>query len=169
LSPVLVISGSAHPATRAQIQRLAAHTGVETHPVAALLTELERRVLFENILSDRTRSVHVLTPAANETLPDPQWQGVARLIAHLGAELIQEIKPAALVIIGGETANHLWDELKIDAVTLLGETAPGIPCGKLVGSAVDGLPVVSKAGGFGDVDCLEQMFTDHFLLSESDC
>ena len=35
---------------------------------------------------------------------------------------------------------------------LYGEVEPGVPCGRLVGGPFDGLPAVTKAGGFGKPD-----------------
>ena len=57
---------------------------------------------------------------------------------------------AGLVLSGGESAAAVLDALGACAVDLTGELEPGVPLGRIVGGRADGLPVVLKAGGFGD-------------------
>lgn len=161
--PVLVISGSAHPATGAQIRRLAGRAETAVWPVQAGLSLAEQAALVDRLSAGRLPTVSVLCPAtvsypaASQTLAAPEWRNISRLTAQIGAAVIRRARPAALLVIGGETANHLFDALGTQAVTLLGEAAPGIPCGRLAGGAADGLALVTKAGGFGNENSLEAL------------
>jgi uncharacterized protein YgbK (DUF1537 family) len=44
---------------------------------------------------------------------------------------------------------------------LYGEVEPGVPCGRLIGGTFDGLPAVTKAGGFGRPDVFVRVM--HYL------
>jgi len=154
--PLLVLSGSAHPASQAQIRRLAGHSGAALSPLQVGMSAAEQAALVDALCADQPAPpVRVLYPAAAQTGADPRWRGFCRLVSDIGAQIIRRAPPAALLVIGGETASHLFDHLGAQAVTLLGEAAPGIPCGQLEGGAADGLPLVTKAGGFGGEESLE--------------
>jgi uncharacterized protein YgbK (DUF1537 family)/GNAT superfamily N-acetyltransferase len=56
-----------------------------------------------------------------------------------------------LVVTGGATARAVMEALEERTITLAGEVEPGVPVGRL-GS---GLPIVTKAGGFGGPATLE--------------
>jgi uncharacterized protein YgbK (DUF1537 family) len=72
-----------------------------------------------------------------------------------------DCRPAALLLSGGDTAALVCRALNARAIELQRELAPGIPCGVLQGGSFDGLPVVTKSGGFGAPDDLIQI-ADYF-------
>ncbi len=59
-----------------------------------------------------------------------------------------------LILIGGDTAIKLYRNLQAGAIRIEGEVQPGVPHGRWVGGRLGGQPVVTKAGGFGQVDTL---------------
>jgi len=59
-----------------------------------------------------------------------------------------------LILIGGDTAIKLYRNLQAGAIQIEGEVQPGVPHGRWVGGRLDGQPVVTKAGGFGQIDTL---------------
>ncbi len=61
---------------------------------------------------------------------------------------------APLVLSGGDTASLVCSAIGARCIELRGELATGIPAGVLRGGAMDALPVVTKAGGFGNPDTL---------------
>lgn len=61
---------------------------------------------------------------------------------------------AGLVLSGGDTATTVCAALDVAAIDLGGEVAAGVPWGVLRGGRAEGLPVVLKAGGFGDPSAL---------------
>jgi uncharacterized protein YgbK (DUF1537 family) len=62
-----------------------------------------------------------------------------------------------MLIVGGETANHLCGLLGVQAVRLIGEALPGIPFGRVAGGQADQMTLLTKAGGNGQTDCLEKI------------
>jgi len=70
------------------------------------------------------------------------------------AELPERPAARALVLSGGDTALAVCRALGVQGIRSLREILPGIPLGTLIGGCCDGLPVVTKAGGFGAVDAL---------------
>jgi uncharacterized protein YgbK (DUF1537 family) len=62
---------------------------------------------------------------------------------------IDQTPLGGLILSGGETAHFVCQVLQVDAIELSGEIEPGVPWGRLRGGPADGLPVVTKAGGFG--------------------
>ena len=67
------------------------------------------------------------------------------------------VSPAALVLTGGDTARAVCGAIGVQALEISREVAPGIPVSLLQGGRWDGLPVVTKAGGFGDSETLARI------------
>ena len=59
-----------------------------------------------------------------------------------------------LFLTGGETAVSCCRALGAIGVEILREVAPGIPLGRILGGKFHGLPIVTKAGAFGDVHAI---------------
>jgi uncharacterized protein YgbK (DUF1537 family) len=60
----------------------------------------------------------------------------------------------ALVLIGGDGALAVLDRLGAAQIEIVDNLAPGTPCGTVLGGTAHGLQVVTRSGGFGDVDAL---------------
>jgi uncharacterized protein YgbK (DUF1537 family) len=98
------------------------------------------------------------------TAPTDRSRGLpATLIPTRFAELAARImthRPrgsvAGIVVTGGDGARALVDALGATGMKLRDEVAAGVPIGTLVGGRAEGLPVVTKAGGFGNEDTLVQ-------------
>jgi D-threonate/D-erythronate kinase len=54
-----------------------------------------------------------------------------------------------IVLSGGDTAEAVARCLNAGGIRLEGEIVPGIPWGRFIGGAAAGIPVATKAGGFG--------------------
>jgi len=61
---------------------------------------------------------------------------------------------AGVALTGGDTARGVCRALGAHGVVVEREVRPGIPQGRLLGGARAGMPVVTKAGGFGGPDAL---------------
>jgi uncharacterized protein YgbK (DUF1537 family) len=68
--------------------------------------------------------------------------------------LVEAGRLAGLVLTGGDTAIAVANALEAEALWLRGEVRSGVPWGVWVGGPGAGLPVVTKAGGFGEEDTL---------------
>ena len=62
-----------------------------------------------------------------------------------------------LILIGGDTSIKIMNSLDAKAIRSEGEFLPGIPSGRIIGGAYDGMRVITKAGGFGDSYTLVKM------------
>jgi uncharacterized protein YgbK (DUF1537 family) len=124
--PLLVVAGSAHPATRAQLGCLGGRDGLD-----------------------------VVAPSDDEGADDRgrQREMVQRL-AEAARDRIDRRQPGALLLTGGETAIAVLRALGAVGIRLAGQLEPGLALGTLAGGPFDGLAVMTKAGGFGDPDTL---------------
>lgn len=95
----------------------------------------------------------VLTTAGLPPLPVPGVQLVTRLAQAVTA-LLGARDLAGLVLTGGDAAIAVGRALGATAMHLRGEIEGGVPWGQLIGGGWDGLPVVTKAGGFGNEQTL---------------
>lgn len=59
-----------------------------------------------------------------------------------------------LVVTGGATARVMLNGLRVAGIELKGELERGVPWGRVRGGAADGIPIITKSGGFGSPDCL---------------
>lgn len=61
---------------------------------------------------------------------------------------------AGVVATGGDGARQVLQSLGATGIALVDEVTGGVPMGTLTGGRAAGLPVVTKAGGFGSADVL---------------
>src|SRR5690606_2056747 len=79
---------------------------------------------------------------------------VAARLGELAARLIDALGAAGVVATGGDGARQVLQSLGATGIALVGEVTGGVPMGTLTGGRAAGLPVVTKAGGFGSADVL---------------
>ncbi len=142
----LVIVGSLHPASRAQLEALRAAgvplvtADVRGHddpaPAVAALAGGRGAVVAS-----------ATTPADRET--------IARHLAAAAARILERATPDLVVVTGGDTAYALLRALRPRRFDLTGAPADGLALGRLV-LRDDGrsLALLTKAGGFGAADLL---------------
>ena len=87
---------------------------------------------------------------------------ITRELAQIVVSLCREIRPAAVVLIGGDTALAALTALGARGIFLRSQPLPGVPVGILSGGELDGVPVATKAGAFGDESSLSKLF-DYLL------
>jgi D-threonate/D-erythronate kinase len=131
--PLLVVAGSAHPVTLAQLARLRAR-GLD-----------DRRVLSP----ERAGGVDDLAGRAE----------TARRLGALARERVERApRPGTVLLTGGESAAAVCRALGATGLRLDGEVEPGLARGRLLDGPRAGLAVVTKAGGFGDPDTLVRLW-----------
>ncbi len=153
--PILVVAGSRHAATAAQI-KAAVQQGSAIALATADIADAEasgdegvfqaasrRLALGNNVILTA-----VYTP---ETADDSHY---ASQLARLARRLVDEAAVGGLVLTGGDTAMATLGALGSTSIWLRGEIEPGIPWGRLWDGRCSGLPVVTKGGGFGSEDAL---------------
>lgn len=171
---LLLVCGSVHPRAVAQCRYAAAHCGYPELPLTAaqmlsdtgddaktldtLCTALERsgRALLR-VSGGRECLAETAVLAARLSI-DPQTVP-ARIAARLGAltaQVLARKKPAALIVFGGDTLLGIARALSCTSVTPLAELLPGIVLSQMQ-TDTGALFVVTKAGGFGDANLLQEI------------
>lgn len=139
--PTLVVCGSAHPSARRQIDcaRRRGATVVERVEPAALAAMAEGAplILWPPVLDG---------PAE----PDAADTALSSLVAE-AASVVESGHVGTLILIGGETAAALLGDA---LVAVLGSVAPGTA---LLESLIVDVPVIARAGGFGNDDALAEL------------
>jgi uncharacterized protein YgbK (DUF1537 family) len=153
---VLIVAASRHPVTVRQIAALEEAGVTVVRPPAdwflqapedddAVVASLRYRLGLSEAV--------VLTTAGLPDLPGKSALLTERL-ADAVVALFEELSPAGLVLTGGAVAIAVCQALDAEALHLMGEVRAGIPWGAVVGGVAAGMPLVTKAGGFGEIDAL---------------
>ncbi|MEZ4506725.1 MAG: four-carbon acid sugar kinase family protein [Thermomicrobiales bacterium] len=149
---VFTVAGSRHATSAAQVAALEA-SGVETLRLSFELGHLDPAVTERTIermrrAFDEGRSFTLTTSdTPNSSLPGDE---IARALAALATDPRVLDRYDAMVLTGGDVAGAVCARLEADAIWLGGEVLPAIPWGTLSGGKRAGLPIVTKAGSFGD-------------------
>ncbi|WP_447982164.1 D-threonate kinase [Achromobacter kerstersii] len=158
-APVVVVVTSQHSAARAQAAALQA-SGADTWTPS--LAQLADDGAWQTWSQPLLQS-HAQAPAEAGTVlllaPEGQLDGldsekVADRLGSLAAQLITTSRAAGVVATGGDGARSVLVELAARGIALVDEVMGGVPLGTLTGGTAAGLPVVTKAGGFGTEDVL---------------
>lgn len=137
----LIVIGSTNPATRRQLAELRTRMDVQgvTVSVDPAPAVEALRALTAPIVTLQTPDERQVPQAAHM---------LARSQAAVVRALIEDHTVDALVITGGETATTVLQPLGAIGIDVLDEPEPGVVRGTLIGRLP--LPVLIKAGGFGD-------------------
>src|SRR5262245_6779608 len=146
---ILFVVGSAAPASLAQFEALAALPEVASLRLAAGDAQDRQGIdrigarLGDTLGRDQDTALRLAPGSGRPDALDPQL--VARLVQRIAPWLD---RAAALVATGGETARRLLEAAQVWGIRLAGEVEVGVPLG--IGLGQRALPIVTKAGGFGD-------------------
>lgn len=164
---VLVVCGSLHPLARTQVELLRTRADVwevdaDTAGAGGARWENWRAWMSRCIAApNRTGAAVVIMTSHRSTqnsTPGAQAHAasavIARRIAEAVASALAATSFAGVVVTGGDTLRALLAAWQATGIDLVAEIAPGIPVGVVVGGTYAGLPIVSKAGGFGAPDAL---------------
>jgi uncharacterized protein YgbK (DUF1537 family) len=150
---VLVVAGSAHPSTRAQVERAKARGVLEVVTVSPGASPQEAGAAAAKLVG-AGRAVVLVSPET--PVPDGSE---AVLAAVRGAALtaLAKVRPAGLALIGGETAYHVLEGLGHPALWLESRPAPLVVRSRLVAGPYAGVPLVTKGGSSGAPELLAQI------------
>ena len=156
--PILIVAGTRHPATIRQI-RAAQTEGIPIIQPANEGFPQSDTWIDETIEAAKRQlaqhQVLILTTMDLQNFPDAESE-IATKLGKLVQTFIEDVPLGALVLTGGDIALSVCDALHAKSLHLQLEIEPGIAEGWLVDGSDPGLPVVTKAGGFGN---------DHTLLT----
>jgi len=82
---------------------------------------------------------------------------VAERLAGEFADLVEREHWDIVGLVGGDGARAALARLGASGIRIAGSVVEGIPLGVIVGGKADGLPVFTKAGGFGAEDALVRL------------
>ncbi len=150
--PIVAIAGSLHSATINQVETARAAGIAVIEPVNFATRAIDSIVDQAVILIDRGQDVVIASHLVDDSTPSDL--AVSDRLARLADRLLRRVKAGGLVLTGGDVASATCRELGIRAIDLFGEVRAGIPYGALRGGGADMMPVVTKAGGFGDADSI---------------
>lgn len=153
--PLVTVVGSIASVARRQCWLVAQMAQTETHFLDPQFLLQGARHLRWNELQQKMLNVlnrgHHLVVAISGEFPNlaEGWKLAGSL-----AKLLTPMAPLAggLIVTGGETARAVLSAWKIDALEVVGELEAGIPLSCALGERR--IPVVTKAGAFGDDQCL---------------
>jgi uncharacterized protein YgbK (DUF1537 family) len=150
--PLLMVIGSHHPVTLAQVAQLAAYAPIEAM-VTIRLDDTDSAAtvgrLAATLAGDRPAAlVFALPDGTGAEVAAPLFDRVMALATRRLAA------PGALVVTGGATLFRLVRALGADALQVTGELMPGIALSRLDGGQWPGATVLSKSGAFGAPDLL---------------
>ncbi|HET7036774.1 MAG TPA: four-carbon acid sugar kinase family protein [Thermomicrobiaceae bacterium] len=144
--PVLVVAGSRHPASTAQVETLRLDGAAVISPRSALEPAVAA-----------LRAGHTVVLACHDDGRRANSKGYARDLAMAVMRVASATSIGGLVVTGGDTANVVCKALGAQGIWLRAELEPGIPLGVLAGARASGLAIATKAGGFGDAAALRRM------------
>jgi D-threonate/D-erythronate kinase len=159
--PVVILVGSASQVSQAQVRRLA-----EERPVSAIMiapSALRGGPASNLMLAYAERIDTVLTSGEDIAVAVDSGQGtdlkdgqqLTRALAELVAPRLHRV--GGLIATGGETARAVLTQSGVSGLRVRSEVEPGIPLSSALGSV--NIPVVTKAGAFGDgrtlIRCLD--------------
>lgn len=158
-APVVVVVTSQHSAARVQAAALQAAGADTWRPsLEQLADDAQWQAWSQPLLQ-----AHAQAPLEAGTIlllaPEGQRAGldsdkVADRLGSLAAQLIAASRAAGVVATGGDGARSVLLALQANGIALVDEVMGGVPLGTLTGGTAAGLPVVTKAGGFGTEDVL---------------
>ena len=99
----------------------------------------------------------VVISTPKEVSPVEASVHVAAVLARRVADELKRQPYDALVLIGGDGALAVLDQLGATQIQIADNLAPGTPHGTVLGGAAHGLQVVTRSGGFGDVESLARI------------
>jgi uncharacterized protein YgbK (DUF1537 family) len=160
LSPLFLMVGSANPASRAQVKCASSAEGIAAiflnvhsmlHDAA---TEEER--LTERIVEHLTKNRNTIFSAAapGTRITPARSAAVSALCARVACRVLRAARTDLFFATGGETAARCLGELACTQLLVEGAVSAGIPYTRMQNGLRTGLPLITKAGGFGGKNLL---------------
>ena len=81
---------------------------------------------------------------------------MAPVIGAIVSRVLANATMSGLFLSGGDVARAVCGEDGIQGLRILGDLQPGVIVGEVVGTHHRGLRVITKAGGFGNDEAMEQ-------------
>jgi uncharacterized protein YgbK (DUF1537 family) len=142
--PLLGLVGTNHPATLAQVEYL---RNADQEAVLVIAGGNAAPLIQDRLRCGGLTVLQVETPRNPLEVAWHISEAFSCLLAGLPP-------PGCLFVTGGETLHGVATALGSHALHLVGAIEPGLPVSRFAGGRFDGVPVISKSGGFGGSDLL---------------
>ena len=146
---VLVVAGSAHPATRQQVERAAERRVVQPIEVASLAG-----AEWAGAQAARTLGSGVVPALITPATQAPDSGAVLAMLRRAALATLARVRPSGLVLVGGETAYQVVEGLGLPPLWLESRLCPLVVRARLMAGAYAGLALVTKGGSTGAPDLL---------------
>jgi uncharacterized protein YgbK (DUF1537 family) len=149
---ILTVAGSRHLTSEKQVRALDA-SGVFTIRINFEQGHLAPHVterMIEKMSAAFAESRDVTLTTCETPQSSMPGHEIARALAALATDPRVRDAYDAMILTGGDVASAVCARLEADAIWLGGDVLPAIPWGALHGGLRPGLPIVTKAGSFGD-------------------
>ncbi|HXF60358.1 MAG TPA: four-carbon acid sugar kinase family protein, partial [Caldilineaceae bacterium] len=123
--PILAIVGSASPMAHAQIARVAARPDVRIRTLDRTWSQVD--LVTANGHPTGHWLLHLAPPPTGTPLAGATARVEAARLADLSHAAIGRLHPAALIIVGGDTATYVMRVLGVTRLEVVEELLPGIP------------------------------------------
>jgi uncharacterized protein YgbK (DUF1537 family) len=152
---VLVLVGSANQVAREQVARLDARPDSLVLRLDPFPTPETLQKIFDRLPPNKR--ILVLCADQDKTIRTPEWLRFGQTVNEVALSLLETFQPQTILVVGGETVTHFCQQAGVESVQVLGESAPGIPYGRLRGGLLDQRLLITKAGGFGTPETLNHI------------
>lgn len=136
----IVVIGTSHPATRAQL----AHAGARLAPAAGM-----------GVIRPKPGECVIIDSVVDSGTPAMTRAAVRQAALRIDPA---GLEGRSMFVTGGETLSVVLDAVGALSLDCLGEVGPGLPYSILRGGRLDGCSIISKSGGFGAPDLLGRYF-----------
>jgi len=165
--PHLLVCGTASEVTKLQIQAL-----IETYSYEEIILQaemladpnqrnaiLDRAISVESKLRENNVVVRIDWPSNNYDAfkPNDRLRAAESITHGLEAFVASVLKATELEFVfatGGDTADAVLTAAGARGIEIFGEVVTGMVQGAILGGPMDGMPMVTKAGAFGQKDAL---------------
>lgn len=161
--PLLIVSASRNPITAMQLkkaQEIFKFSLIEPdlrHSTPKRWFRIEKESLLQKIKEALTRDEGaILTTTFQAHLPGKE-KLIPNFLGETVARILREFQLGGLILTGGDLAMGVCAHLSASALRIEEEVLPGIPFSILLAGPNRGLRLVTKAGGFGQEDALEEI------------
>lgn len=156
---VLIVSGSVNERSIDQVEYMC-RKGIRRVILAEMQQLKWKEILAEAERGMQERGIFIVESVKDLSQVDKNTErrldnrtAVLSRIAGIVKAVMQHIPVQTLFVTGGDTLQEIMDGLNIDGILPDCELVPGIVFGKVSGSS---LQIISKSGGFGEVNVMEE-------------
>ena len=157
--PWLLIQGSRQRISHEQFHRLELDNAVLSIRFQEQPERKDLRRSYDAVLASLAARQHVAIAVPRDfglRLPEAFADFLERLLRGLR----RDRRLGGIFVSGGNTAETVCDGLRVTAMRVIGEVGPGIPWSVLLDGRWPGLPLITKAGGFGEPDEVREILKE---------